>query len=376
MNARPKVLCVDDEPHVLDGLSLSLRKRFVVVGETTGMSALEWLRENEDVAVVISDMRMPRMDGAEFLARARELRPDAVRVLLTGRADLDAAVAAVNEGQIFRFLTKPCPPPTLLRAVEAAAEQHRLITAERTLLDQTLRGAVRTLTDLLALMSPHAMGRAARMKALASAVASELGIRDLWEIEVAAMLSQVGAVTLPPEIAEKLFSGAPLGPDEQRLVDGVPAVSASLISHIPRLEGVARTIAALKPNATTSRDAAPLGADILRTLSELEELEARGLAPEVAVAELGTRPDHAPRVLDALRRVLQRRAELVTREISIRELRLGMVFADDLVSRSGVLLIRRGHEVSAGLLERIRHLPVGSVKEPIRVVVSEGGDSR
>src|SRR5690606_31553364 len=186
---------------------------------------------------------------AEFLARARELRPDAVRVLLTGRADLDAAVAAVNEGQIFRFLTKPCPPPTLLRAVEAAAEQHRLITAERTLLDQTLRGAVRTLTDLLALMSPHAMGRAARMKALASAVASELGIRDLWEIEVAAMLSQVGAVTLPPEIAEKLFSGAPLGPDEQRLVDGVPAVSASLISHIPRLEGVARTIAALKPNA-------------------------------------------------------------------------------------------------------------------------------
>src|SRR5690606_15932029 len=94
MNARPKVLCVDDEPHVLDGLSLSLRKRFVVVGETTGMSALEWLRENEDVAVVISDMRMPRMDGAEFLARARELRPDAVRVLLTGRADLDAAAAA------------------------------------------------------------------------------------------------------------------------------------------------------------------------------------------------------------------------------------------------------------------------------------------
>ncbi|HLV66903.1 MAG TPA: response regulator [Polyangiaceae bacterium] len=376
MSARLKVLCVDDEPQVLDGLALSLRRRFLVIGETNGPSALERLLENEDVAVVISDMRMPGMDGAEFLARARELRPDAVRILLTGRADLDAAIAAVNEGQIFRFLAKPCPPPALVRAVDAAAEQHRLITAERTLLDQTLRGAVRTLTDLFALMSPHAMGRAARMKVLASAVASELGVQDLWEIEVAAMLSQIGAATLPPETAEKLFGGAPLGPDEQKLVDGVPAVSASLIAHIPRLEGVAHTIAALKPNAVPSPRGVPLGTLVLRALSELEGLEARGLPQEIALGELAARrPGHDPRVLDALRRVLERRAELVTREISVRELRLGMVFADDLVSSSGVLLIKRGHEVSASLLERIRHLPAGSVKEPIRVVVSEGGRS-
>ncbi len=90
----------------------------------------------------MSDMRMPGMDGATVLTRARAVQPDTVRVLLTGQADMEDAVAAVNDGNIFRFLIKPCPRPVLVRALTDAVDQHRMITAERVLLERTLRGSV------------------------------------------------------------------------------------------------------------------------------------------------------------------------------------------------------------------------------------------
>src|SRR5687768_872607 len=105
----PVVLCVDDEPQVLAGLSVSLRRRYEILTATSGAEALAVLARRPDVAVVVSDMRMPGMDGAAFLAKAKEIAPDAVRVLLTGYSEIDAAMNAVNQGQIFRFLTKPCP---------------------------------------------------------------------------------------------------------------------------------------------------------------------------------------------------------------------------------------------------------------------------
>lgn len=121
----PRVLCVDDEPKVLDGLVRALRGTFDVhtaVGGALGLAAIE--REGP-FAVVMSDMRMPGMDGATFLRFCRERAPDAVRVLLTGQADLPSAVAAVNEGQIFRFLTKPCDRGTLVAALGEAVDRYR-----------------------------------------------------------------------------------------------------------------------------------------------------------------------------------------------------------------------------------------------------------
>ena len=106
---RPKVLCVDDEPRVLEGLSLHLRRMYEVEVATSGNAGLAVLERDKTFAVVISDMRMPGMNGAVFLSRSREIAPDAVRMLLTGQTDMTSAVQAVNVGQIFKFLTKPCP---------------------------------------------------------------------------------------------------------------------------------------------------------------------------------------------------------------------------------------------------------------------------
>ena len=162
----PRVLCVDDEPNVLAGLRRCLRGHFAVTTAVGGAAGLDALRAEGRFAVVVSDLRMPGMDGVAFLSQVRALAPDTVRVLLTGQADLEAAIASVNEGHIFRFLMKPCAPTQLLAAVDAAAEQHRLLTAERELLEQTLHGSIKALTEALALANPTSFGRATRLKQL------------------------------------------------------------------------------------------------------------------------------------------------------------------------------------------------------------------
>jgi EAL domain-containing protein (putative c-di-GMP-specific phosphodiesterase class I) len=122
---RARILCVDDEASVLRGLALNLKRRYHVLTATSGSAALEQLKLDPRVDVIISDMRMPGMSGAEFLKASRALAPGAERILLTGETDLASAIAAINEGQIFRFLTKPCPTAALLSTIESALDQHR-----------------------------------------------------------------------------------------------------------------------------------------------------------------------------------------------------------------------------------------------------------
>ena len=161
------VLCVDDEPRVVQGLKLHLSPHHRVSTATSGAAALELL-ERDLPAAIISDLRMPDMDGTRFLSQARERAPETVRLLLTGQADLDAAIAAVNQAQVFRLLVKPCRPQLLLGALEEArAEHERLVAADR------VRQSV---VELL---------RLARTP-------------PSWQTDLAAVLSRIGWVAVPP----------------------------------------------------------------------------------------------------------------------------------------------------------------------------------
>ncbi|MEM6960810.1 MAG: response regulator, partial [Myxococcota bacterium] len=233
MSERMRVLCVDDEPNVLEGLELHLRRKYDLVTATSGAEGLARLEEGPSFAVVVSDMRMPHMNGAAFLTQVRERAPDAVRMLLTGQTDIESAIAAINEGQIFRFLTKPCPPKILLSGVEAAAAQHRLLIAERELMQETLFGSIKALIDVLALSHPLAFGRATRLRQLVSEIGSTLALEPLWPLEIAAMVSQLGSITLSDETAQKLYYGHELTAKEQEAVDGLPQFVGQLLGDIP-----------------------------------------------------------------------------------------------------------------------------------------------
>jgi CheY-like chemotaxis protein len=131
-----KVLFVDDEKGVLDGYERLLRKEFYVSVALSGQEGLATIQEHGPFAVVISDMRMPGMNGAEFLAQVRQKAPDTVRMLLTGYTDLSAAIDAVNEGNIFRFLTKPSTKEVLVDAISMGVKQYHSVTADRELLSK------------------------------------------------------------------------------------------------------------------------------------------------------------------------------------------------------------------------------------------------
>ncbi len=316
---RSRVVCVDDEPQVLSGLSLHLRRRYEVETATSGAAALELLARQPPAAVVISDMRMPGMNGAEFLAKASATFPHTTRILLTGHADADAAIAAVNKGAVFRFLVKPCPPPELLSAVDAAAELHRVTLAEQTLLEQTLHGSIKMLTEVMSLTNPVAFGRAQRIKQHVTALADKLEQAERWQVEVAAMLSQLATLTLPPETLEKVYYGASLSADEQAMLERSPDVTEQLLSHIPRLEAVREILATYgrpykKPErpAELSHEQQQLQrwTQMLRVAADFDALEAQGQSSAVALTTLkGHADQYEPQVLNAFLSMFGQRKE-------------------------------------------------------------------
>jgi response regulator RpfG family c-di-GMP phosphodiesterase len=379
MATKPRVLCVDDEPKVLQGLSFSLRRGYEVVPAVSGEAGLEVLARDPEIAVIISDMRMPGMDGAVFLTKARGVSPDATRILLTGQAELAAAIAAINEGRIFRFLTKPCAPTDLVAAVDAAVAQYQLVTSERVLLEQTLRGSVQMLTDVLALAAPAAFGQAMRIQRHARDLAARVDGAELWPIELAAMLSQVGFVSLEPSTLEKLREGIHLGPEEQQAVARLPALAEQLVAKIPRLDPVRAALryqgaafdgAGTPPSAPRGKDL-PLGARVLGIVCDFDRLEASGLSTQVALDTMrGRRGRYDPELLELFAARLgcdNREAEVA--EIPVRFVRLGMTFLQDVRTQAGVLLVARGHEATPSLIERFRNFAPGSVREPVRVAV-------
>jgi DNA-binding NtrC family response regulator len=188
---KPRVLFVDDEQRLLESIAVLLRKEFDVKIATSGAEALQLLLEMKDVAVVVSDFRMPNMDGATFLHEVMLRAPTATRILLTGEAGVTGAKDAVNKGQIFRFLSKPCPTDQLKEALEAGIDLHRLVNAERLVMQETLLECISALMEVLAVTNPVAFGRAQRIKRLVAGMAGNLECGQFWQLEAAALLSQI-----------------------------------------------------------------------------------------------------------------------------------------------------------------------------------------
>lgn len=379
---RPAILCVDDEPNVLTSLSLNLRRHYTVHTATSGAQGLKVLREYPDIVAVMSDMRMPAMNGAQFLQEARELVPDAPRILLTGYADLETAMTSVNEGQIFRFLVKPSAPPIVLAAFDAAREQYRLVTTEKILLSQTLKGAVKALSDVLSLASPHLFGDATRIKQLSVQIADQMIPTHRWAVEVAAMLSPLGGIALPDDLVAKIQEGKQLDASEKVMVGRIPALTDKLLSSIPRLE-VVRGMLALRDKATipatfnlSEAESAivRLGASILRLAMDFDELES-GNTAAVALAVLKARSGRYDAdvlaILEKLRGDSSPQRKIC--EIPLSALQAGMVIASDLRLPGGVLLVARGFEVSPGLVERLLNMNINPLTTKVCVYDEPGG---
>jgi len=357
-----KILLVDDDHNILDGYRRSLSRDFLIETALGGEQALQLVAEKGPYAVVVSDMRMPGIDGIQLLSEIKTLSPDTVRVMLTGNADMTTAIDAINEGSIFRFLNKPCSKETMGKTLTAAVMQYRLVVAEKQLLEQTLSGTIQVLTEVLSLVNPAAFSRAERARRYIHHVTTLMKLRNPWQYEVAAMMSQLGCVTLSPETIDAIYAGENLSPGDQAQFDAHPDVAYDLLSKIPRLEPIAWMIknqnhpASAAGDDRTQPSEVQRGAEILRLILAYEKLVRKGGSRTEAVYKLSRQDNNIGKeFFEALITLDPNAEEGAIRQCQIEDLTPGMIIQQEVRTPQGLLLVSKGQEVTAPLVVRLKN---------------------
>lgn len=243
-----KVLIVDDEAANLRLLERLFRGKYTVVSASSGKEALELLSVH-DVALIISDQRMPGMTGIEFLIRAAELRPQVVRIILTGYTDVNSLVEAINSGVVYKYVTKPWVNPELLQTVSRALEHYETIKGQHELklknerleelLESTRTNFVNIFVDMLGAEDPSALEHARRTSSYAVAIGQNLGLEigELRHLSIAALLHEIEYIGISDS---GLLKSMPLHgdhPAKQTFKWGL-----QLLASIPDFEEIAFTI--------------------------------------------------------------------------------------------------------------------------------------
>lgn len=250
-----KVLFVDDDSNILASYRRKFRNKFNMESAESGPEALGLISGKGPFAVVVSDLKMPEMDGIRFLSHVKETHPDTVRMILTGYADLQNAIDSVNEGYVFRLLTKPCSVEKLEKAVDDGIEQYRLILAGRELhalkkFKQALEGTVLGFSSLVEARDPYTAGHQRRVTNLAVAIAETMGLDENRTngLRVAAMVHDIGKIYVPAEFLNKpgklseaefmiVKMHSQIGRDVLKSVDFEWPISQIVHQHHERIDG-------------------------------------------------------------------------------------------------------------------------------------------
>ncbi len=373
-----KILLVDDDRIILTVYQRALRDILELDVAQGGAEALQMLDHSGPYAVVVADMQMPGMNGLQLLAEVQARCPDMVRIMLTANTDQQTAADAVNQGQVFRFLSKPCPPEDLALAVRAGVRQFQLVSAERELLEGTLTGAIEVLAGLLASVDPSAFSLGLLVRSRCGEVARRMGCSDVWAIEVGAMLAPIGKIALP----QKIINADHSRPQAQAILAGFPEIGASLIQAIPRMELVAEIIRYQAKGFDGSGPPAPgpegidipIGARILRAVRDFTTLETSRQSQAVALEELRLHAlPYDPVVLDALQACFGSATEPPPTPclVPLCALAPGMILTADLLTSSGQLILARGLRLGAGHIKLLQNLQkLLEITDPIPVLQS------
>jgi response regulator RpfG family c-di-GMP phosphodiesterase len=375
------ILFVDDEQQILTGFRRQFEERFEIHTASSGEEGLK-IAKTVNFAVVVSDYQMPDMNGLQFLMKMKELYPNTIRIMLTGQADIEAVINLINEGNIFRFLTKPCPPEHLKRTIMDALEYLSLMNAEKELLSKTLTGSMQIMSDFLGIVRPKAFSQSVRIRNTAKQIAAGTDKIHGWQITIAATLSQLGCITVPQDIMEKVWQNALLSAEEMSIYQHMATASADMVAKIPRLEKVAEIIryqfknydGSGVPEDDKSGTDIPLGSRILRAAIDYEILrsaEKKGL-DSVAVMKnrTGIYDTEILEILEAVVRESEKEKAPTMTKLRSDDLAEGMYLAEDLVSATGVILGEKKQMITKTLISAIKNYAVrGEISEPIPVIV-------
>jgi response regulator RpfG family c-di-GMP phosphodiesterase len=356
-----KILMVDDDRNLLDSFRRQFRKRLDLETATSGADGVQAVRDGGPFALVVSDMQMPNMNGIEFLSKIREISPITVRIMLTGNANLDVAIDAVNDGNIFRFLNKPVDTETLYQTIIDGIKQYRLITSEKVLLNKTLKGAVDLLADVLGTVNPEAFSQSSRIKLHVRNIVKSLSLEDGWHYDLAGMLCQLGFISLPDDLLKKVTEGKELTQAENALFQTHPEKGSRLLTHIPRFETVAAMIAHQNDDVgkiefqgqLSSDDKAALGGQILKVAIAYNQLLTKGLSEDEATDQLRKNPKHYDPVLveTLVQGSKNRKMEILN--LPIAQLEPGLILDQPIKSNAGALLVAKGQPLSQAVVFKL-----------------------
>lgn len=379
------VLLVDDEQHVLESYRRILRKNFQLITALGGEMALQIIKSKGPFSVVVTDMNMPGMNGIELLTEVKIIAPETTRMMLTGHADFNIAMEAVNEGNIFRFLTKPCRPENLIKVINDGIRQYELIKAEHELLNKTLQGSIKILIEILSMIDQEMFSKALKLRDFVRKISENQLIDGSWEIEVAALLARIGGVTIPGIVLKKMNKQDELTEVERTMISRIPKTGHDLLKNIPRLSEVARIILYQDkhfngegtPDDDIKGAQIPLGARIFKIFNDFTLLQDAGLDRSKVRDIMNAREGWYDESL--LRKVLSdevldgkqlKRKTRETRKISVEDISTGMYLVDNLKTDTGQILVMAGQEITDALLIRVKNWSrVYKIKEPVYVTL-------
>lgn len=402
---RTVVLCVDDEESILSSLKRALRKQpFELLTANSGEEALALL-EARKIDLVVSDMRMPNMTGAELLARVYSKWPDTLRILLTGYADMESTVSAINEGQIYRYLNKPWDNDDLTKAINGALEHKRLRDENAALTALTQEQNIKLqsfnmeLEDKVASRTAElAMAHADLQRSYQSAInvfaqlielregkehhhsqvvadfctkignALELGEMDLSDLHNAAILHDVGTIGFPDSLVSA--SRSEMTPEQLQTYKTHPGIGQAALLSIPALENTGRIIRAHHeqfngegyPDKLAGEEI-PLASRIISVAADFDDLQTGMLLerPLTTAESLSYLDRHAGTVYDAS--VVEALRLIVTAAdsddgiheytVHLQDLQPGMRTSRNIKARNGMLLLGAGQVLTQSLIDRI-----------------------
>jgi response regulator RpfG family c-di-GMP phosphodiesterase len=367
-----RILLVDDDCDLLRALGDGLTGSFQVEAVADPKKALELLCRGQEFAVVVADMRMPGMSGLDLLRQARSIAPNVSRMMLTCVDDAQTAIAAINEGNVCRYLTKPCSLPVLEAAIRDALDLRQTIHHLLESQFRMLSGTVEVLAKVIQMVRPETHTLAERLSQRVRELALEMRHPEFWELEVAARLAPLGAIGFADPASEQgtaaAFSGA------------FPQAAAALLRQIPRLEKIASSLAYLGKNFDGSglpRDGVagtqiPIGARLLRVVRDLEENLGAGQSAADALGWMQqTAGIYDPTVLTAAVACFGTAPEtefMVATPVTWESLSEGDTLADDIPSESGSLLLTKGCRVTPNLKRMLQEMAAsGRMPKSVRI---------
>lgn len=355
-----KILCVDDEDSILRGFQLNLRKDFELHLARDGVEGLEVFDKEGGFALVLSDMRMPRMNGAEMLAEIKKRDNEVSTVLLTGHTDFDSAMAAVNDGNVFRMLSKPCPPERLIKVLNDGLEQHDLIKSKRILLDQTLRGAVDALAESLSTAKPLFFGRVQRVRKLANDLAISLKVENSWRVDVASVFSQIAYIGLPENVTEDVYYKRKVSSQVRQLLTKFPEDTQKILDKIPGFEEVGEILKRIDVQPRFELEdpkGIRLCASILRAALDFDYYEEQGHDKQIILSTLKNRPDdYDPAIIEAFEGMISlSESNSVLMDVTVKQLAIGMRLIKELRMQDGFLVASAGTYIDRQLYKVIRN---------------------